>query len=674
MQYHPRSTHYRAFNLISFVKKQSNELIGKLANVDFKRSFSDLALKWKITSVTIPLIIAILLLGYILIKDKGEEIKFTQKETYGVRCSHALRELMQAFMEHRGLASFHLSGATRIEDQLEQKQKQIRERIQAAGKEGTQYYCTDLNTAAEWRNIQAHWEPLQHQTVNLSPQESNARHSELITLVIDLIAKIKHSSNLSLDPHTNTYYLADTMETQLPNLINTIGILRAIAIKAVEISEIEKAAEISKIEEDRIDFIGSQKIADLYKRRIEKNINTIIKDTPALRAKFKQSADEFFEANNHFFNLINKSLLAGANSNSNISASDTYNTATQAVNAGFDFLDTISSSLNEILEERITVFKIEKYVAVGGMILFITFAMGVGFIVIVAITRPIEKAQLLSMAIASGNLENVIESRSNDETGRMLISLSNMQKKLRQQAEKERLYLKELEDKNAELERFTYTVSHDLRSPLITIQGFSGALKQSVAQGNSERMEKDIERIHAAADKMQLLLNDLLELSRIGRLVNPPEKISLEDITREATELVEGTLMARGVQVRIGSDLPILFGDRKRLVEVMQNLIENAAKFMGDQKEPLIEIGALKKGGETLCYVRDNGIGIHPRYHEKIFDLFDKLDQNMPGTGIGLAIVKRIIEIHKGRIWVESEGQGQGSTFYFSISGVSIQK
>jgi signal transduction histidine kinase len=656
--------------LISFVKKQSNGLIGKLASVDFKQSFSDLALKWKITSVTIPLIIAILLLGYILIKDKGKEIKFTQKETYGVKCSHALRELMEAFMEHRGLASFHLSGAARIEDQLEQKleqkQKQIWERIQAADKEGAQYYCTDLNTAAEWRNIQAHWGPLQQQIVNLSPEESNARHSELITLVIDLIAKIKHSSNLSLDPHTTTYYLADTMETQLPSLINTIGILRAIAIKTVEISKIE--------EEDKIDFIGSQTIADLYKRKIKKNINTIIKDSPALRTELMQSAEEFFKANNHFFTLINKSLLAGANNNSNISASDTYDTATQAVSAGFDFLDTLSSSLHEILEERITVFKIEKYVALGGMILFIVFAMGVGFIVIIAITRPIEKAQLLSTAIASGNLENVIESNSNDETGRMLISLRDMQKKLRQQAEQERLYLKELEDKNAELERFTYTVSHDLRSPLITIQGFSGALRQSVAQGNSERMEKDIQRIHAAADKMQLLLDDLLELSRIGRLANPPEKISLEDITREATELVEGTLMARGVQVRIGSDLPILFGDRKRLVEVMQNLIENAAKFMGDQKEPFIEIGALKKRGETLCYVRDNGIGIHPRYHEKIFDLFDKLDQNMPGTGIGLAIVKRIIEIHKGRIWVESEGRSQGSTFYFSIPGVSTQK
>jgi signal transduction histidine kinase len=670
MQYHPRSTRYLAFNLLSFVKRQSNELIGKLTSLDFKRLFLDLALRWKIALVSIPLIIAILLLGYILINGKGEEIKFTQKETYGVKCSYALRKLIEAFMEHRGLANFHLSGIAPIKEQLQQelaqKQKQIWGHIQAAEKEGTQYYCTDLNTAKEWRNIQTHWQQLRHQGVNLSPKESNARHNELITLVIDLIAQIKHSSNLSLDPRTSTYYLADTMETQLPNLINTIGILRAIAIKTVEASKIDK--------EDRIDFIGLQRIADLYKGKIEKNISTIFQETPALRAKLKQSANEFSEASNHFFNLINNGLLAEANNNnSNISASDAYNTATQAVKAGFDFLDTTSLSLNEILEERIAGFKIEKYVALGGMILFITFAIGVGSIVITAITRPIERAQILSTAIAGGNLENVIESNSHDETGQMLLSLSYMQRKLRQQAEKERLYLKELEDKNTELERFTYTVSHDLRSPLITIQGFSGALKQSVAQGNSERIEKDIQRIHAAADRMQLLLDDLLELSRIGRLVNPPENVSLEGITREATELVEGTLTARGVQIKISSNLPILFGDRKRLVEVMQNLIENAAKFMGGQKEPLIEIGALEKGGETFCYVQDNGIGIDPRYHEKIFDLFDKLDQNMPGTGVGLAIVKRIIEIHKGRIWVESEGRGQGSTFYFSIPGVSTQ-
>lgn len=235
------------------------------------------------------------------------------------------------------------------------------------------------------------------------------------------------------------------------------------------------------------------------------------------------------------------------------------------------------------------------------------------------------------------------------------------------------LLFKELEDKNTELERFIYTVSHDLRSPLITIQGFSGALKHSAAQGNNERMEGDIQRIRAAADKMQLLLDDLLKLSRIGRLVNTPEKISLGSLAREAAELVEGVLIAQGVQVRIATHLPILFGDRKRLLEVMQNLIENAAKFMGNQKDPWVEIGALEKEEGIFCYVKDNGIGIDPRYHEKIFALFDRLDQNVAGTGIGLAIVKRIIEIHEGRVWVESEGPSQGSTFYFSIPGVSFK-
>lgn len=232
------------------------------------------------------------------------------------------------------------------------------------------------------------------------------------------------------------------------------------------------------------------------------------------------------------------------------------------------------------------------------------------------------------------------------------------------------LLLKELEEKNAELERFIYTVSHDLRSPLITIKGFSGMLQRSFAQGNKDRVQEDIKRIQAAADKMQLLLDDLLELSRIGRLTNPPEKVALEDLAREAIELVKGAIIGRNVKVNIAPDLPVLFGDRKRLVEVMQNLIENAVKFMGDQKAPRIEINALEQEGELLCYVRDNGIGINPRYHKKIFDLFDRLNENIEGTGIGLAIVQRIIEVHKGRVWVESEGPGQGSTFYFSLPKV----
>jgi PAS domain S-box-containing protein len=238
----------------------------------------------------------------------------------------------------------------------------------------------------------------------------------------------------------------------------------------------------------------------------------------------------------------------------------------------------------------------------------------------------------------------------------------------RKQAEAERENLiKELEAKNAELERFTYTVSHDLKAPLITIRGFIGLLEKDAMAGNFERVRSDMERISNATDKMQLLLNELLELSRIGRMMNPSQAVPFEAIAREAIELVGGQINARGVKVEVAADLPTVYGDRARLVEVVQNLIDNAVKFMGDQPQPRIEIGTREEKGERVFFVRDNGIGIDPQFHERVFGLFNKLDAHSEGTGIGLALVKRIVEVHGGKIWVESEGIGKGSTFCFTL-------
>ncbi|MBN1140802.1 MAG: GHKL domain-containing protein [Deltaproteobacteria bacterium] len=231
---------------------------------------------------------------------------------------------------------------------------------------------------------------------------------------------------------------------------------------------------------------------------------------------------------------------------------------------------------------------------------------------------------------------------------------------------RERLVL-ELEAKNAELERFTYTVSHDLKSPLITIRGFTGLLAKDAEKGDMVRVSGDVDQIKRATDKMQQLLEELLELSRIGRLVNPSKNISLADLAREAVEMLSGRISKGKVDVTIQPGLPTVFGDRPRLLEVFQNLIDNAVKFMGDQPAPHIEIGVENRGKEVLCFVRDNGIGIHPRYQSKVFGLFERLDQNLEGTGIGLALVQRIINYHGGRIWIESEGEGKGSTFIFSL-------
>ena len=217
------------------------------------------------------------------------------------------------------------------------------------------------------------------------------------------------------------------------------------------------------------------------------------------------------------------------------------------------------------------------------------------------------------------------------------------------------------------MERFTYTVSHDLKSPLITIRGFLGLLRKDKEKGDWERMEHDMERIDTAAKHMEELLNDLLELSRIGRIVNPSAEVSLGDIASGAVKLLSGHIKEKGIAVEIAPDLPAVFADQQRIGEVYQNLIENAVKYMGDQKEPRIDIGMRTEGDETAYYVRDNGIGIDPKYHEKVFGLFERLNHGDDGTGIGLAIVKRIIELHGGRIWVESEGEGKGSAFCFTL-------
>lgn len=235
------------------------------------------------------------------------------------------------------------------------------------------------------------------------------------------------------------------------------------------------------------------------------------------------------------------------------------------------------------------------------------------------------------------------------------------------QTDRENL-INELEGKNGELERFTYTVSHDLKSPLITIKGFLGFLEQSALNGNTVRLKADIKRISEATDKMQLLLNDLLELSRVGRLTEPYQNIDFGELAREVVELLYGRLHEKEIDLVIQDNLPAVYGDRRRLFEVLQNLIDNAAKFIEGQPSPRIEIG--HKGFEgvmPIFYVKDNGIGIDPMHQERIFGLFNKLDAQSEGTGIGLALVKRIIEFHKGRIWVQS-GAGQGATFFFTLA------
>ncbi len=259
---------------------------------------------------------------------------------------------------------------------------------------------------------------------------------------------------------------------------------------------------------------------------------------------------------------------------------------------------------------------------------------------------------------AKDSLEDTVAER----TRQLADTVSQLQREI---SEREAISV-DLENKNAELERFAYTVSHDLKSPLVTIKGFLGLLNQDMEARNFKRAQDDIAKVNQAADTMASLLEELLELSRIGRVMGESVTCSMTEVARQALQQVETTTTGKTVDIEIGA-MPESSGDKTRLIEIYQNLIENAIKFMGDQPAPRIEIGSIERNGSTCFFVRDNGVGIAAEYHDLIFELFERLSPDIEGTGVGLALVKRIVEVHKGKVWVESEGPGQGASVVFTL-------
>ncbi len=232
----------------------------------------------------------------------------------------------------------------------------------------------------------------------------------------------------------------------------------------------------------------------------------------------------------------------------------------------------------------------------------------------------------------------------------------------------------ELQKKNADMEQFIYTVSHDLRSPLVTVKAFLGYLEGDMENGDQERIEQDLQFIHGATDRMKMLLDELLELSRVDRVEPNMVTVSFKDVVDEVLDIMAGVFNEQKVEILHHDTDVMMYGDRPRFCQIWQNLIENAVKYSYEQESPRVEVGIRDVGSEPVFYVKDNGIGIDPDYHEKIFNLFEKLDPGSSGVGIGLAMVRRIVEKFGGRIWVESEGEGTGSCFCFTLPGVVLDR
>ncbi|MCD0157877.1 ATP-binding protein [Deinococcus sp. 6GRE01] len=229
----------------------------------------------------------------------------------------------------------------------------------------------------------------------------------------------------------------------------------------------------------------------------------------------------------------------------------------------------------------------------------------------------------------------------------------------------------ELSRSNAELERFAYIASHDLQEPIRTVGSYAGLLAHRYGDRLDERAEMYLQTVQKGAERMQTLVNDLLVFSRLNGERPLPSPVPLREVVQEALARLEAARVEADAQVELG-ELPVVLGAASRLAQLFQNLIGNALKFRAPDRAPLVSVRAEREGAFWRVSVQDNGIGIAPEYHQRIFEMFQRLHirDQFEGSGLGLAICEKIVAQHGGRLWVTSE-PGQGSAFHLTLPAVS---
>jgi signal transduction histidine kinase len=290
------------------------------------------------------------------------------------------------------------------------------------------------------------------------------------------------------------------------------------------------------------------------------------------------------------------------------------------------------------------------------------------------VTRPLDALSHETRTVRGGDLEHVVAVDGPPEITGLGHDVEAMRRELvAQLAEVERSEARlerqaeELRRSNRDLEQFAYVASHDLQEPLRKVSSFCQMLERRYKGQLDERADQYIEFAVDGAKRMQLLINDLLAFSRVGRMSEGFTDVPLDDVLAEALRNLSVRVEESGAVVT-ADPLPVVPGDRRLLVQLLQNLVGNALKFAGDTG-PRVRITAARRDGSWELAVCDEGIGIEPQYAERIFVIFQRLHAKAEyeGTGIGLALCKKIVEHHGGTIWLDTETPGQGTTFRFTL-------
>lgn len=295
-----------------------------------------------------------------------------------------------------------------------------------------------------------------------------------------------------------------------------------------------------------------------------------------------------------------------------------------------------------------------------------------------AIAGPITNLSSVAKQVHKGNLSKRTIVKAKDELGELADTFNSMLDALEEShkdlEKKVQMRTKELEASNKELESFSYSVSHDLRAPLRSIDGFSEILQQEYLAKVDEEGKDVIKTIRNNTHQMENLIDDLLAFSRLGRQPVATQIVNMKRMVHEVYADLKKTTRSRKMNFSC-EDLPTIKADPALIKQVWINLLSNAIKYTKNQQEAIIIVGSKREKDKIIYFVKDNGAGFDMKYVHKLFGVFQRLHSNtdFEGTGVGLAIVQRIITKHGGKVWAEGE-VNKGATFYFSLpSDVAIE-
>jgi signal transduction histidine kinase len=620
---------------------------------------------------------------YFLIFEINEGISNAKKGKQGAEYNQSIMKFFQDIQQHRGMSNAYLNGDSSFKEQIIEKQRRIAEDIIAIDAIDSRFGIA-LETTDEWDRLKSKWQDIKRQIFELKAQKSFDMHTNLVNDILALMVRVADISHLTLDDNIDGFYLMDTAVNKLPLAIEYAGQIRGFGAGAIVPQRLS--------EQEQAQLIVLSGLCRSAIEGVEANLKKAVQANPELTL-----LEEDVQNSLTAFNVSLEMLKTRVINTEYISLKpdEYFNAFTMAINTSFRLHDNVTAALNNVLQARTErLIRKRNYI-----VLFALLSLGIiGYVFMgnyFSVTNALSRLVNASRKIGKGDLNVNLSLETKDEISYVAHSFNEMAESLKKYTaelmstnealqkevverkraeEKVKQAAVELERSNAELEHFAYVASHDLKEPLLSVAVDLKLIQRQLKGLENPDTEELISGAIDGANRMQTLISDLLAYSRAGSHGKPFTLTSCSDVLERV--LLNLKVPLKECQANVSYDgLPEIMADSSQLVQLFQNLINNAIKFRGGET-PRIHIAAKRNNNEWIFSVSDNGIGIPPDETGNIFQIFSRLHRDThPGTGIGLATCKKIVEHHGGRIWVDSI-PGKGSEFLFSIpagAGPSLQ-